>query len=308
MSDLPHEFALIQWIRQRAGEHSRLPIGIGDDTAALRFSKPTDCLLTVDMLMEGTHFRIPPVTAHQIGRKALAVNLSDIAAMAGKPLAAVVSVAVPRRLGSEFACELHGGLCDLADEFHVALAGGDTNVWDGPLVVSVTLVGEPTGSGAVTRSGAKVGDWILTTGEFGGSLAGKHLSFQPRIDAAIRLHQRVSLHALIDVSDGLAADLHHLLEESRVGAVLDASAIPVSEVARTMDDGKTPLEHALGDGEDFELLFTISPSDGSRLLADSPVDVPLAHIGEIVAGNACELIDADGHRQPLEATGWRHTF
>lgn len=308
MSDNRHEFALIDWIRLRVGEHPRVPLGIGDDTAVLRFPEAADCLLTVDMLMEGVHFTIPAVTVRDVGRKALAVNLSDIAAMAGRPLAAVLSVAIPRGRDREFAFELHRGLQDLADEFGVALAGGDTNAWDGPLVVSVTLLGETTGSGAVTRGGAKTGDWIMTTGDFGGSLAGKHVSFQPRVEAAMCLHESVSLHAMIDVSDGLAADLHHILEESGVGAVLREDEIPISDAARAIDDGKTPLEHALGDGEDFELLFTVAPDDGRQLLAQPPVDVLLSHIGEITAAGTFELADAAGKRTPLAASGWRHTF
>ena len=308
MPDKTSEFALIEWIRLRAGEHPRLPLGIGDDAASLRFPEPADCLLAVDMLMEGVHFRIPPVTARDVGRKALAVNLSDVAAMAGRPLAALVSVALPRDRDRELAFELHRGLQDLADEFGVALAGGDTNAWDGPLVISVTVVGEATGSGPVKRSGARPGDWIMTTGEFGGSLAGKHVSFQPRIEEAMRLHRSVSLHAMIDVSDGLAADLHHILEESGTGAVLFEEAIPVSNVARALGDGRTPLEHALGDGEDFELLFAVSPDDGRQLLAQPPVDVPLSHVGEITAAGTFELADAAGKRKPLTPSGWQHTF
>ncbi|MCH7989304.1 MAG: thiamine-monophosphate kinase, partial [Planctomycetes bacterium] len=220
VSDDRHEFSLIEWIRAQAPDHHRLTIGIGDDTASLRFPNPADCLVTSDMLIEGVHFTLPSATPRDIGRKALAVNLSDIAAMAGNPLAALISVALPRKRDMDFARELHHGLLELADEFGVALAGGDTNIWDGPLVVSVTLLGETTAKGPVRRTGARVGDWIMTTGCFGGSLSGKHVSFQPRVTEALQLHDTVTLHAMIDVSDGLAADLHHILDESNVGAVV----------------------------------------------------------------------------------------
>ena len=308
MSANRHEFSLIEWIRAQATDHPRLTIGIGDDTASIRFPDPADCLVTSDMLIEGVHFTIPPATPREIGRKALAVNLSDIAAMAGSPLVAVISVALSRNRDMDFARELHHGLLELADEFGVALAGGDTNIWDGPLVLSVTLLGETTDKGPVLRSGARVGDWIMTTGSFGGSLSGKHVSFQPRVTEALQLHDTVTLHAMIDVSDGLAADLHHILDESNVGAVLYEEAIPIADASKQIHDEKTFLEHALGDGEDFELLFSVSPDDGRRLLAEPPVDVRLSHIGEMIEAGCRELADAAGNRKPLPCAGWVHNF
>jgi thiamine-monophosphate kinase len=302
------EFDYINWIRAQTRDHDAVPIGIGDDAAAVRFPSADDCLVAVDMLMEGTHFTIPAASAEQIGRKALAVNLSDIAAMAGRPRFALVSVALNRQHGSEFAQQLFVGLEHLADEFDVTLIGGDTNIWDGPFVVSVTIMGEETGSGPVARSGAKAGDWILATGRFGGSLNGKHFTFQPRVREALELHQTVSLHAMIDVSDGLAADLLHILDESNVGAVLNADAVPISGAAQSADDGRSPLVHALADGEDFELLFTVAADDGRRLIDSPPVAVELTKIGEIVEQKTRVLIDAAGQRLPLTRTGWEHSF
>jgi len=300
------EFGLIEWIRQQVAAHPRLTLGIGDDTAAFRFPAPTDCLITVDMLMEGTHFTLPPATLAQVGHKALGVNLSDIAAMGGAALAAVVSVALPRRFEWGEIRELHAGIQSLADEFGVALAGGDTNRWDGPLVISVTVLGETQGEGPIRRSGAQVGDWIMVTGSLGGSLAGRHLDFVPRLREARLLQESVRLHAMIDISDGLAADLHHILDESRVGAVLFEEAIPVSDAATAANDSRTPLEHALGDGEDFELLFTLSPDEGRQLLDSPPFDTPLAHIGEITASRGCFLRNAAGVLTPLPRKGWVH--
>lgn len=308
MSAENHEFSLIEWIRARAADHPQLAVGIGDDTASLRFSPSAECLVTSDMLMEGVHFTLPSATPAQIGRKVLAVNLSDIAAMAGKPIAAVVSVALPREQDVDFAQQLHQGLLDLADEFGVALAGGDTNIWSGPLVVSVTLMGETTSRGPVRRNGAKVGDWIMTTGSFGGSLSGKHFDFQPRVREALQLHEAVALHAMIDVSDGLSADLCHILDESNVGAVLSAEKIPVSTTAQQLNDDKTPLEHALGDGEDFELLWTVSPDEGRKLLENPPIEIELSHIGEIVEADRRELIDLSGTPHPLPRAGWEHQY
>ena len=303
-----HEFDYIAWMRRQVAGHARVALGIGDDAAVIRFPLPADCLVTVDMLMEGVDFTIPPATPMQVGRKALAVNLSDIAAMAGRPLACVASVALPRRGGFELGCGLFEGLRKLAAEFDVALAGGDTNTWDGPLVISVTVLGEAVGAGAVRRSGARPGDWIMSTGSFGGSITGKHLDFMPRIREALALHQAVELHAMIDTSDGLAADLWHILEESRVGAIVDEAAIPIAPAAAEIRDGRSPLEHALGDGEDFELLLAVSPEDGRQLLADPPCETPLACIGQIVAGADCRIRLRDGTFRPLPAAGCKHAF
>jgi len=304
----PNEFDFIAAVRARAAQHPRLAVGIGDDAALVRFPDPAGCLVTVDMLMEGVDFTLATATARQIGWKSLAVNLSDIAAMAGRPVACVVSVALPRHGGFELGRELLAGIQQCADKFGVALAGGDTNTWEGRLVISITLLGEPTGKGPVLRSGARPGDWIMTTGSFGGSIAGKHLDFTPRVAEALALHQAVSLHAMIDTSDGLAADLWHILDESRVGAVLDEAKIPIAPAAAATQTGKPPLEHALGDGEDFELLFTVSPADGQALLDKPPCAEPLSHIGEITATPGCWLRLPDGSQKPLSALGWKHGF
>ena len=174
--------------------------------------------------------------------------------------------------------------------------------------MSVTVLGEPAGAGPVMRSGARPGDWVMVTGDFGGSLNGKHLTFQPRVREALQLLDTVSLHAMIDVSDGLAGDLSHILEESRVGAILYEQAIPISEAAQHASDGRAPLEHALTDGEDFELLFTVNPRNGQKLLDAPPFDVPVSHIGEIVPGDGCQLQDPGGAHRPLPAMGWEHSF
>lgn len=303
-----HEFDYIAWIRHQSARHARLTVGIGDDAAVVAFPPPGNCLVTVDMLMEGVDFLLPPATPQQVGRKALAVNLSDIAAMAGRPVACVTSVALPRRGGMELGCGLFEGIRGLADEFGVALAGGDTNSWDGPLVISITVLGEPTGSGPVLRSGARPGDWIMATGSFGGSLAGHHLDFTPRVREAQALREAVALHAMIDVSDGLAADLGHILEESRVGAILEEQWIPISDAARAAIDGRSPLEHALADGEDFELLFTVSPEEGRRLLEHPPAAMSLARLGEIIPGAGCQLRRIAGNLESLASLGWKHGF
>jgi thiamine-monophosphate kinase len=302
-----HEFDLIAQIRDSAPRHSRLSIGIGDDAALVRYPDSAGCVVTVDMLMEGVDFTLATATGRQIGWKSLAVNLNDIAAMAARPVACVVSVALPRHGGLALGRELLTGVAACAERFQVALAGGDTNTWDGRGVGSITVLGEPTERGSVLRSGAKAGDWIMTTGTFGGSISGKHLDFIPRVEEALALHQAANLNAMIDTSDGLAADLWHLLEESRVGAVLDEAAIPISAAA-AVDDEKSPLDHALSDGEDFELVFTVSPGDGQALLDRPPCPTPLTRIGEITADPGCFLKSRDGRLKPLPALGWKHAF
>lgn len=301
------EFAYIDWLRQRTPADPRVVIGPGDDAAALRLSPDVPCLITTDMLMDGTCFRLAEAGPHQVGRKAMAVNLSDMAAMAGRPVAAVVSVALPQSGGRALAEELYQGLRDLADAYHTAIIGGDTNSWNGPLVISVTLFGEATPRGPVQRGGARPGDWLLVTGPLGGSILGKHLTFQPRVAEALRLHELVDLHALIDISDGLAADLGHICTESHCGAVLRAKAIPIAPAAHQMTDGRMPLEHALSDGEDFELILAVAPADGERLLQSQPIEgVRLVHVGDCVAQGL--WLEENGVRHVLEPRGYVHAL
>jgi thiamine-monophosphate kinase len=302
------EFAYINWLRQRTPAVERVLIGIGDDTAAVVWPKEVSCLVTTDMLLEGSCFLLAEAGPYLVGRKAMAVNLSDIAAMAGKPVAAVVSVGLPRQGGRQLAEELYRGLREMADAFDTALVGGDTNTWNGPLVISVTIIGEPTGTGPVRRSGAEPGDWLFVTGPLGGSIRGHHLNFIPRMREGQRLHQLVKLKAMIDISDGLAADLHHICAESKCGAVLKAASVPITETAKQMNDDRSPLDHALGDGEDFELLFAVSAADSQRLLKEQPLrdmGMSIYHIGECVAEEVW-LEDEAGKREPLRPKGYVH--
>jgi thiamine-monophosphate kinase len=301
------EFAFIDWLRKRTPPAARVLLGPGDDTAALAWPGSVPCLVTTDMLLEGSCFILEEAGARRVGRKAMAVNLSDIAAMAGRPVAAVVSVGLPRKGGRALAEELYTGLREVADAFDTAVVGGDTNSWDGPLAISITVLGEATPPGPVRRSGAKPGDWLMATGTFGGSILGKHLDFIPRIPEAQALQSRVALHAMIDVSDGLAADIWHICEESGCGAVLQADAIPIDPAALAMNDGKTPLEHALGDGEDFELVFAVDPEAG-RLLLNTQIaeGVRITRLGEFVENGL--WLEENGIREPLPPAGFVHAL
>lgn len=298
------EFEYIRWLRDQTRSDSRVLIGPGDDCAAL--APPAGPLLvTTDLLTEGVDFRLAEVGGRAVGRKAMGVNLSDIAAMAGVPVAAVVAVALPAGAGRQLAEELYHGLREMADRFNTPIVGGDTNTWAGGLVVTVTLFGEATARGPVRRDGARPGDWVFVTGPAGGSLLGRHLSPTPRVAEALALHAAADLHAMIDVSDGLAADLNHICEESGCGAVLFADAIPIHADARerAKQTGMPPLQHALGDGEDFELIFTVSPADGARLLQ---LQLGVTRIGECVESGL--WLEENGTRRPLAATGWTHAL
>lgn len=299
------EFEFIRWVRDRTTADPRVLVGPGDDCAALVPSARA-LFITTDVLTDGVDFHLAEVGGRAVGRKAMAANVSDIAAMAGVPTAAVVGVVLPKvEEARRLAEELYEGLREVADAFGVSIIGGDTNTWAGGLVVSVTLFGEATGRGPVTRSGAKPGDWVFVTGPCGGSILGRHLSPTPRVKEALALHAVVELRAMIDVSDGLAADLGHILEESRCGAVVFADAVPVHPDAIELSKrtGKRPLEHALGDGEDFELVFTVSAADGERLLRERPVP-GLVKIGECVGSGL--WLEEGSIRRPLAPTGWVH--
>lgn len=318
------ERELIHWLRGRLPGHPLLRLGPGDDAAVLGMAGIDQCAVTVDMLTDGVDFELSKVDPRRVGHKALGVNLSDLAAMAARPLAGVVAVALPRSgsfvvppsggqvhlSAGELAVALVEGMLPLAERYNLAIAGGDTNTWDGPLAISITLLGAVTDRGPLRRAGARPGDRILVTGSFGGSILGRHLDVEPRVDEALRLNADYELHAGIDVSDGLSLDLNHLLEESRCGAVVNTEAVPISDDARRLAqqraDGSTPLDHALSDGEDFELILAVPPEEARRILADRPLSVPLTDIGEFTSELGLWQMDCQGVRRALAPRGWEH--
>ena len=234
----------------------------------------------------------------------MARSLSDIAAMAGEPVAAVATVAATRGMDPAQMKAIYAGLRRAGDAFGCAVIGGDVAAWDHPLLLTVTMFGRPAGEAPVLRSGAQVGDAICVTGELGASLAsGKHLRFTPRIAEARELISRAQLHAMIDISDGLAADLGHLCRESGIGAELDGGAIPLSSAARRSRD---PLAAALGDGEDYELLFTLANEDAEPLVKNPPPGVAVSRIGRMTSGDSVTLIGLDGEARPIGEPGYRH--
>ena len=307
------ETEFVRWLRDRLPESPCLKLGPGDDAAILALSGDPNVVVTTDLLTEGVDFHLAQDDPRRIGRKSLAVNLSDLAAMAARPLAAVVAVALPKEGGGgrsalELAVALYEGLLPLAAEFDLAIAGGDTNTFDGPLVISATLFGQLTERGPLTRSGGRPGDRLLVTGVLGGSILGHSFDFTPRVREALSLAERYELHAGMDISDGLALDLSRLAEASGCGAVVRTDWVPVSPAARQLagDDAAIALRHALSDGEDFELLLAVPPDAAEAMLADQPLDCPLTCVGELVAGSGLWQQSAGGELMPLEPIGWLH--
>jgi len=309
------ERAFVAQLLARLAADPRLEVPPGDDAAVLRPPAGRRTVVTVDMLMEGTDFAFGPgCTPREVGHKALAVNLSDLAAMAARPEAALVSVALPRHGGDTIGVGLLDGILALAAAHGVVLAGGDTNAWDGPLVISITAIGSVPPGRAWRRDGARVGDLLVVSGACGGSLLGRHLAVAPRCREALAIAEHFAVHAAIDVSDGLTLDLARMMEASGTAAVVDLARVPIHADARRMaaepGDGLSPLDHALGDGEDFELLLAMPAAEAHRLVAEGVAltGTPFTLIGEVVAGRGLSGRTADGTTTTLVPRGYEHAF
>ncbi|MCP4192898.1 MAG: thiamine-phosphate kinase [Planctomycetaceae bacterium] len=300
------EAEFVAWLRQRLATHPTTPLGLSDDAALLPVGG--QCVITSDLLCDGVHFEIQRTDFRRIGHKALAVNLSDLAAMAATPQAAFVSLLLPHEITLKMTQEIYEGILSLAERYKLAIAGGDTNRWQGALAISITATGLPMAAGALTRSQAQVGDAILVTGQLGGSRLGHHLDFEPRVREASLLHQDYQLHAGMDISDGLTLDLSRLCEASQVGAELVLDQIPISASAAqlSLQTGNSSLNHALADGEDFELLFTMAPNQANKVEEDQPLAIPVTRIGTVIAEAGLWHRDNLGVRQPLQPKGYLH--
>ena len=292
------EFGLINWIKQSCGTSPSVKKGIGDDTAILPYSSKEDLLMTTDMFIEDVHFT-SKTKPELVGRKALACNISDVAAMGGIPTFAVVSLALPSRTKTDYVKKIYQGMNQLAKEFGVNIFGGDTSKSD-KIVLDVTLLGKVEKGKAVLRNGAKPGDHIFVSGPLGGSLkSGRHLSFTPRVKEARYLLEKFKPTAMIDISDGLAGDLGHILEESGVGAIIDEQKIPLNS--------KSDLKAGLYDGEDFELLFTLSKSQANKFAKLKKKTFSFFGIGEIIATKKkLVLMNKQGKKVLLPLKGFTH--
>ncbi len=295
------EFALIARLIQNLPGNDSVRTGAGDDCAVLDLGIPGKFVLfKTDAVVEGIHFdrETPP---EKIGRKALARCLSDIAAMAGTPAAALITLALPKTFDPDYVGRIYDGLNTLAREHGVAVVGGETTTNPERILISIALLGTVSREQQVLRSGAKTGDAVFVTGELGGSLAGRHLDFEPRLAEAQWLAANFSLHSMLDLSDGLAGDLRHLLKASQVGAEILKTALPISLAAklraRESSTAKPPALAALTDGEDFELLFTLASRDAVKLLDAWKQKFPklkLTCIGKIIAKEGLWIRDKTG--------------
>ena len=302
------EFDFINWVKQHSVGRDEVILGIGDDAAILSPSPERQLVSAVDVITEGVHFTTE-TDPKLIGRKALAINLSDIAAMAATPVAALVGIVLPKSRARTYAESLYGGLFDLAIEYNVCIAGGDTNSWDGPLVISVTVLGTVATGQAVLRSGATPGDWLFVTGALGGSLkSGRHLTFEPRLAQAQTLVDQFEITSMLDLSDGLASDVRHIATQSKVGIVIDGDQVPIHADVNSTLAPEVRLHHALNDGEDFELLFTVSPEHGKQLLKEAQkLGLRVSKIGECTTGSEVK-IRSDETVHPFPLGGWCHEF
>lgn len=307
-----NEFELIHRLIPTLPTNPSVRVGAGDDCAVLDLGLPDAWLLfKTDAVVEGIHFPAdtPP---EKIGHKALGRCLSDIAAMAGTPNSALITIGLPLDFEASWVEAVYRGINELARRFGVAVAGGETTTNPERVWISVAMLGTVAKNKCVLRSGAKPGDAIFVTGELGGSRAGKHLDFEPRLLEARWLADHFAIHAMMDISDGLAGDLRHLLHASQAGAELLADAIPISPAARRRaQDGrspKTPLAAALTDGEDFELLFTVASRDAVPLVDAWKQQFPepaLHCIGKVLAEPSVNLRTRDGVRS-LTEQGYVH--
>ena len=328
------EDELIEVIRRLLAEDAPgVSLGLGDDAALVEMGLNLG-ILTADMLVEGVHFERRTVSANDLGYKALTVNVSDVAAMGGSPRYGLVSLGLPQDVDASWVVELYGGLRDAAQEYAMAVVGGDTSSSE-RLVVSVAVTGEVARGGAVTRSGARPGDRLVVTGALGASAGGLMLLEAPAhdvaqavssewgrslVDAHLRPVARVGegqtlaqsgATAMMDVSDGLAKDLSRLCEASEVAGAVVLADVPIALSLKELADVLPhidPLALALEGGEDYELLATLPPgavAPAASKLADR-FGTQLTEIGEIREGRGLIAIESDGTERPLEPRGWDH--
>ena len=327
------EVELVRAIRKvLSGDAPGVVVGVGDDAAVLEPTRHQG-LVTADMLVEGVHFELGVTAAHDLGHKAIAVNVSDIAAMGGSPRYAVASVALPPSIETAWVMELYGGMREAATEYGLTVVGGDTTRGE-RATVAVTVIGEVAKDRAVTRSGAMPGDVVAVTGTLGGSAGGLRIARTPDEERKgllstpwgrrlVGIHERpvarvgegqtlaaAGATAMMDLSDGLSLDLARLCDESRVGATVRLEDVPIApglpELASAT--GADPLDLALNGGEDFELLVTLAKEavEPARRRLDERYGTPLTEIGEIAEGAGVTAVGAGATREPLEAKGWDH--
>lgn len=304
---------LVRRIRARIGR-ARLPVlvGPGHDAALVAWPRGANLILKTDQVVGGVHFEPGRTGLEAVGRKVVCRNLSDVAAFGGVPVAAVVSAALPTGFRLADFDALLRGLLAACRESGTALVGGDLSRTDGPLVVSVMLAARPTTRRPKLRDGALEGDRILVTGRLGGSILGRHSRIRPRLDAGRSLVRSSGVHAMMDVSDGLLKDLRRLARESGLAAVVDASRVPIHADARRLSrsTGRAPIDHAMGDGEDHELLFAASPREARKRTRSGLENgrLEVTDIGFFRRGRGLFVRAGDGTERLAAGGGYEHVF
>lgn len=290
------EFGLIKRFRRSIKTDASVIKGSGDDCAVIKFDKGNYLLFTCDMITQGVDF-LPGSDPYLIGKKAVNISISDIAACGGRPRYCLIALGIPAKTPLTYIDRLAKGFFTAAGIYKINIVGGDVSRTD-KLTIDVSMLGVVKKKNLVLRGGAKNGDIIFVTGPLGGSIRGKHLSFTPRLKETLYLAKNFHPGAMIDISDGLLQDLGHILEESRVGAVIYEDLIPLSEEAQN-------LSEALYMGEDFELLFTLSPQEAKKLvLKRLPGYKP---IGQIMGkGYGLKIVDRSGKEKAAKPRGFRH--
>ena len=300
------EDQITKWFAEQANaDANAFPIGIGDDMAQVCAGKDGTVLITTDMLLDGVHFDLEQCTLEEACYKAMAASLSDCAAMATVPLCAVVAVSLPVDFGEDELKRIHAGIIDAGNRFGCELIGGDITKWKDVaqrFAVNVTMLSKPSGyHPPVRRSGAKDGDVVCVTGRLGGSIRGRHLHFTPRVAEALALTKAALVHAMIDVTDGLSVDLNRICKQSKVGAMLEMEQLPISDAARDTDD---PYNAVFNDGEDFELLFTLSPAEYEKIR--DLADVEVIRIGTVTDTMKIQALWEDGRIIDIMPDGFDH--
>jgi thiamine-monophosphate kinase len=326
------EFELIKLLTHDLPDNEQTIVGVGDDCSVYEISPKRYLLATCDMIIEDVHFSRKTASPFLIGCKAIACSLSDIAAMGGQPLFVLVSVGLPVTTLKEYVQDLYVGIRSMCRDYQVMLVGGDTVRSPDKIVIDVAMIGECSGGKFLLRSGAKAGDAIVVTGYLGDSAAGldllegkvsepdterrselieAHLAPEPRCEQGMYLAENFDIHSMIDISDGLAGDMMHICESSMLGARLYADKIPISETLNKFcrSAGIDPLKYALSGGEDYELLFTLAPSELEQLMGQWPeeFEVPLFSIGEVDKNfEGIRLVSEEGNEQPLDVRSFDH--
>ncbi len=308
LKKIQSELDLYGWLT-KFGQGPGVKVGIGHDAAVLAQGKG-DLVLKVDQLVETIHF-LPTTPNSQIAHKALSRPLSDLAAIGARPHFALAAISTPKKFPAKTLRKLLHFLDLEAKKYRLSLVGGDLCMSQNRLNIGISLAGFMEHRKPSLRSAAKPGQRILVTGELGGSILGKHLRFEPRLREGLHLARHYAVGGMIDISDGLSLDLARVCESSRVGARVFSKQIPVSKAAKALSkkSGKPALTHALSDGEDYELLFTLSPKEAEHALKDPVFRQSKIHvIGEVLKTRKLWLEDSQGKNRPLPISGYVHNF